>query len=428
MKRIYNIITVAAALIAGVSLTSCIYEYGSEEEPHAQTTVRVNTMAVTGVRPIAESNGDMFTVLFWLQPDHLERDFDPATQWSPAYLASQAPQPVSFYGETVYDTCYPYPYPETTYLYATGYSPSNILKPDADYGYGRLTATFAEAKDVGRHDFLGCDLWKEVYKGSQEDPFTQQKNKLYFRHLASKLTFYADRDQKTMENKQYVRNVQIRNLSMSLDGGTTWTPMYTPSAFEWKVLSDADFSTAYTATIDKVRSLADNSAAIGTRPQAGYKATQAAAFAGAGSDFVLHHNATDRVPVYGMVLDSCYVCHPMKDGAPVANTANIRLKMDISAEMSFDFNFPMPDDSSATDDLTFTREWKDVPLDAIYEVALDDKGVAQTTSTAVRTFKPGSEYRVYIHFSRTGVNLVAKELPWNYGGIHYITIIGGDTQ
>ncbi len=52
----------------------------------------------------------------------------------------------------------------------------------------------------------------------------------------------------------------------------------------------------------------------------------------------------------------------------------------------------------------------------------------QETTQPIRMFKPGNEYRIYIHFYRTGVNLTAQELPWNYGGPHYIEIEGGDKQ
>ena len=142
---------------------------------------------------------------------------------------------------------------------------------------------------------------------------------------------------------------------------------------------------------------------------------------------MLQRNATDRVPIDGMDIDSCYVCNLIDEDGSVKKGNPIQLKMDISAEMSFDPNFPMNDGSgSITDDLTFTREWKGVTLDAIYGVTIGSNGEVQTMDTAIDEFKPGNEYRIYIHFHRTGVNLVARELPWNYGGIHYITIPGGD--
>ena len=326
----------------------------------------------------------------------------------------------------MFDTRFPYPVPEDTYIHATGYAPGNVLKPDAEYGYRRLTAAVGDT-EKGRYDFLGCDFWEGVFKGSLKDPFAQDKNKLYFRHLAAKLVFYADRDRETMENKQYVRNVQVKRLQMSIDGGSTWTPMYTPHTFEWKNLAETDFTESYKKTIAAVRLIEGNESAARTGPKAGYKVVAAEEFAGEDSDYVLQRNATDRVPIDGMDIDSCYVCNLIDEDGSVKKGNPIQLKMDISAEMSFDPNFPMNDGSgSITDDLTFTREWKGVTLDAIYGVTIGSNGEVQTMDTAIDEFKPGNEYRIYIHFHRTGVNLVARELPWNYGGIHYITIPGGD--
>lgn len=423
MKRIDYIIKVmSATFFIGVLPSSCIYDDGSDSGP---ATIRVNTLAVDGTRS-SEGGDNTFMVLFWQQTTHLASVSDEASPWQAPYLAGHAPQPVSFYKSSVFDTRFPYPVPEDTYIHATGYAPGNVLKPDAEYGYRRLTAAVGDT-EKGRYDFLGCDFWEGVFKGSLKDPFAQDKNKLYFRHLAAKLVFYADRDRETMENKQYVRNVQVKRLQMSIDGGSTWTPMYTPHTFEWKNLAETDFTESYKKTIAAVRLIEGNESAASTGPKAGYKVVAAEEFAGEDSDYVLQRNATDRVPIDGMDIDSCYVCNPIDEDGSVKKGNPIQLKMDISAEMSFDPNFPMNDGSgSITDDLTFTREWKGVTLDAIYGVTIGSNGEVQTTDTAIDEFKPGNEYRIYIHFHRTGVNLVARELPWNYGGIHYITIPGGD--
>jgi len=418
MKRIYHIIkAVPAILLAGAVLSSCIYDY--EEDSERQNTIRVNTLAVDGTRASSDTDGsdNTFMVLFWNDIAHLETP-SADTKWPAPYLAGHAPQPVSFYEHSVFDTRYPYPDP-TTPLYATGYAPGNVLK--SDEGYRKLNAT-ADDSETGRYDFLGCDVWRDVYKGSQDDPFSQDKNKLYFRHLAAKLVFYADRDRNTMENKQYVRNVQVTSLYMSIDGGNNYTPMYTPCAFEWQNLDESDFTESYKKTIAAAK-LVNGNQSVASAPKAGYKAVDAMPFAGDDANFTLHGHAADRVPVYGMHIDSCYVCNKIADGVvQTSPTHHIRLKMDISAEMSFDPNFPINDGSgSTTDDLTFTRKWKNVPLNGIYQVDKD----GNITDAKVHEFKPGNEYRVYIHFYRTGVNLVAIELPWNVGGVHYITIPGG---
>ncbi len=422
MKRIEHLIGILA-LLAGALSSSCIYDY--EEEPQTETTIRVQTLAVDGAHAGAEESDNTFMVLFWQHTEHLETASDQEADWKAPYLAGHAPQPVSFYKNSAFDTHYPYPAPDNTYLHATGYAPGNVLASDATHGYRRLAATVENAKK-GRYDFLGCDYWNGVFRGSLEDPFAQDKNKLYFRHLAAKLVFYADRDRETMENKQFVRSVQIKNLQMNIGDGRNWTPMYTPSAFEWTVLNDADFTESYKKTIEAVKSIPGNESAAGSRPAAGYRAVEAETFAGANnSGFVLQKGNADRVPIDGMVIDSCYVCNPMENKEALTNQP-IRLKMDISAEMSFDPNFPKNDSGSGASDLTFTREWKEVELAAIYEVEVGADGKVTETTRRVLQFKAGYEYRIYIHFYRTGVNLSAREVDWNLGGRHYITIPGGD--
>jgi len=429
MEQNNKIITRLLALLIPLLLTACSNDAG--EADTTSDNVRVNTIAVAGTRAATVGSDNSFMLLFWSEKDHLELNevYTKSTPWPEPYFAVRAPQPVDFYQNSVFDTNHPYPADETKYIYATGYAPGNVLVPDANDRYKRLIVQ-DDGMEKGRYDLLGCDVWSDVYKGSLKDPFAQDKNKLYFRHLAAKLVFYADRDKESMENKQYVRNVKITNLEMSIDGGTHWRSMYTPSEFEWKALSEGDITTSYGKVIDAVRGITGNESASGTRPFAGYKVSAVTEFAGRNvsgdntKDYVLQKNATDRVPISGMVIDSCYVCNPLANNGNVLNGSAIKLRMDISAELSFDPNFPMSDDKgSTTDDLTFTRHWNKVVLEAIN--AVDENGNVQENDD-IKEFKPGNEYRVFIHFNRTGVNLVARELLWNIGGVHHVTIVGGD--
>lgn len=419
-EGIYHMIrTMALTALIGLLPASC----GSDgEQPDELTdSIHVSTRMLPGAGAAINPNvsDNTFTVLFWHDITHLETPS--AATWPAPYLAALAPQPVGFYEWGVFDTRYPYP-DKTSYLYATGYAPGEALLPEGNYRKLSLSATVTEL-EKGRYDFMGCDVWGDVYKGSQGDPFAHDKNKLYFRHLASKLVFYATRDKNTMENKQYVRNVCVTRLYMSVDGGRTYTPMHTPDAFEWQALAAEDFTAAYTKAIDSARNEKGNQD-VTSRPAAGYKAVSSTPFAGDDAAFMLQKHATDRVPVYGMTIDSCYVSNEIVDGKVKSSPDHpIRLKMDITAEMSFDPDFPMGDGTgSTTDDITYTHTWRGVELGAIYQVDEDGK----QTEVPVHEFRPGMEYHIYITFYRKGVNLVAIELPWNVGGVHYITISGAD--
>lgn len=432
---IYTYLTLTLASLP--ALSSCS---SGDDDPGshagAGTTIRVTTDMAPGRYDKILPGEDPFMLMLWEDTAQLETPG--TTGWTAPYLASESPQSVAFYRDFVYDLGVPYPALVGQILYATGYSPAISLIPTDNYrvltySVPEGTETGAGIKEAERTDFLGCDVWSDVFRGSVNDPFAQDKNRLYFRHLASKLVIYADRDPVTMESRQFVRKVKVTNLCMRIDGGE-WTPLYAPTEFTWGPLDPAhDFSTAYASLLDEIKKIPGNTT-VTSVPAAGYKASDVTQFAGpANASFVMQRRladgtpASDRIPVKGMALDSCYIVSPLTtEGFP--RKGKIELRMDISAEMSYDFPFPLPDDeadttdSSTTDDMTFTRTWTDMTVNAIKVV--DANG--NVTDTNVDVFKPGNEYHVYIHFSRTGVNMVARELPWSYGGIHYIAIIGGD--
>ena len=419
-------------MAAGLTLAACSRDREPLPEPLAPT-ICVNTLATDGAGTSPADN--TFMALFWQSCTHLAgpNASDPLQTWTP-YLASHAPQPVAYYTSMLYDTGYPYPRGESSVLYATGYAPGVLLRPDPAAGFRRLIATEGSqpmsGEQASRCDFLGCDLWKEVWWGSVDYPFSQESNKLYFRHLAAKLLFYADRDRPSMEGKQFVRNVEITKLSMSIDGGLTWTPMHTPLEFEWQELPSSYFDTGtlnqMVETLSGKQTEKNTSWVSGTptRPTHGYRAVISGTFAGAESDYLLSKRVTDRVPIEGQSIDSCYVCNELDGSGTPKKNQPIRLRMTIRAEMSYDFNFSKGDgdigtgSGSTTDDLTFTREWNNLMV----EIKPKDEGSTET----ITEFEPGREYRVYIHFSRSGVNLVAWKMKWDFGGSHNVVIQGGE--
>lgn len=444
-RKLSDIITLTVAAVLGLpALQSCIYDNVPFNEPDdASVSIRVNTALAGGSRSVpasqsAEGSGESFTVLFWQRPEKLleavtaDGDY---SFWLAPYLASTAPKAVAEYSKLTYDTNHPYPAPETVRICATGYAPADLLDADKSRGYYRLNAvdylSDGTATQKGRCDFLGCDAWNDVYWGSLLDPFAQERNKLYFRHLASKLVFYAERDRISMENKQFVRFVNITDIQMSLDGGDHWTPLHTPSSFEWTGWKDeaepVEFTEAYKKVITTAQS---HNAGVTSQPAAGYRTIASEEFSDA-PGFIIQRRtvdgrpSVDRVPISGHAIDSCYVCNPYGADGKEQVGQPILLRMNIEAELSFDQSFPKSDkDGSTTDDLTFTRTWPGQTT-RIYEVAADG---SPDKTKAVTRFKPGKEYRIYLNFSRTGVNLVAREYPWDYGGIHYVGITGSDTK
>lgn len=468
MKRIAHIlISAAAAILTGTALPSCIYDdgYDTHELPD---NIHINTGTLDNAIAIAADPYNTFRLLFWMEgeknTDHLATPSGDPWKTLP-YLSVGAPQAVPFYTSSVFDTGYPYPYPDNSLLYATGFAPDGILSPaentdgnppsaddinNKNFSYHKLKAAKTDGSELSgaelsHIDFLTCDYWPEVYRGSKVDPFAQPKNKLYFRHLAAKLVFIAIRDPQ-MENRQHVRNIKIKNLQMSTDGAS-WGDMWAPCTFEWQALRPDDFSATYNSIIGKITAIPGNGQARDTKPLAGYKATAAKPFAGkpgdgTTGDYVLERGDNDRVPIDGQKIDSCYVCNPFPENTPTpaAPGGNIRLKMDIYAELSYDPNYSKPDypteetkpdgstttiPGSTTDNLTFDKEWLG-QVTEIKEVIIGADGKPQVSDNKVAEFKAGREYRIYVKFYRTGVSIVAREMPWNYGGIHYITFQGGD--
>jgi len=435
MRDSFIYIYLTLALAAAPTLSSCIYEDepDTDADTGTQASIRITTAMVPGRWDKIEPGDAPFMLMLW--DDDTQLVTPGTSDWSAPYLYRESPQSVTFYKEFVYDVGEPYPTVANQMLYATGYAPSTALVVSDNYrvlDYGKPDWSQEELKEVERIDFLGCDVWPDVYRGSVSDPFAQDKNRLYFRHLAAKLVFYADRERGTMEGRQYVRRVSVTNLRMSVDGGTTWEPLCAPVQFTWGPLDPArDFSAEYTALLDRIKKIPGNTT-VTSVPPAGYRTSAVRTFTD-NPGFVLQRRladgsaATDRVPVTGMALDSCYVASPL-DTDGNARRGKIELRMDITAELSFDFPFPLPDgsstdeDGSVTDDMTFTHTWPDMTVDAIKVVDAD----GNLTGSVVDFFRPGDEYRVYIHFTRTGVNMVARQLPWFEGGSHTVVIVGGD--
>lgn len=379
--------------LALFGLSACSSSEETELELSAET-IKVNTRASNGSRSVETGSLDSyFSLLFWQETEW--KKLASGTEATPLYAGVEAIHPVDYYNSMLYDTQKAYLANTQSYLYATGFAPSSYMTPTSNsYSVLQVDDQLSDA-NRGRLDFMSCDA-RDTQKGSYVDRFGQDKNKLLFRHLTSKLVFVGWRDN-SMEQQEYVRNVRVSNIQMSDENGS-WRAVLTPTQFSWKKIPEVAVPSEY-----------------GTPPSDGfygYVATKVKDF----SPQIAPENPNDQLFLdVDNPIDSCYlISEPNEDGSMKEVTAGIKLKMDIYADLSFSKDF-------TNGPVTKDKVWKNQEV-TIY--AVDASG--NLTSNPITAFQPGREYRIYIYFYRTHVYLVAKEEPWQQGGVHYVPIVGED--
>ncbi|MCD8318282.1 MAG: hypothetical protein LUC45_05325 [Paraprevotella sp.] len=359
-------------------------------------------------------------MLFWNETEYNNFNRGALTA-TPTYVVT-APLGISSYASALYDTQKKYNSSASVYYYSTGYSPTAVLTPTAPSGTGSQSE-YAELtyKDnsptgkawLGRYDICSTDAWEENYRGSFNDPFGLFSKTLLFRHLTSKLVFYVIRDA-SMTSKERVRRVTVDHVRTFHQGKEDITNLQSPTTFKWMPFDDNNlkslvFIDNYTNSIAYL-----NSQTLGNlkQPEYGYMPIEAQTL----PDTVLFTSGLDD-PVMADLetpLDSVYVCGDLdRKGGFTTGQGDLYLKMNIQAQFTYASEFP----TGYTDDnaQVFYKKWVDQSV-PVY--GLD--------GNPINSFLPGYEYRIYIHFYKTGVYLEAKKVKWKEGGTHYVDF-GGNT-
>lgn len=383
-----------AACTLVLSLTGCSHEV--EDTPrYSGESIQLNMLAGSTREAGIESNALNWgpTLFFFNEDQYKQAAPEDNTTTTPSltstnctYLLS-APEDVDTYSSALYDTGKKYLVND--YLYAAGYAPTGMLKPD-NGNHATLRVDYGEYDFLaGSIDFLGCDA-DPAYRGSSDHPFGQPTNVLKFRHLTSKITFYAYRS-KEMENKQYVRNVMITGLKMRYQDtdADEFFKLHTPTEFTWSAPEEKT----------------DDNDEAGQKHW-GYQITGSKENS---QTSWIESGKTDGLLVgeeRATILSAIYACDPCPH--TVNNDDQLVLQMTVSAELSPDPAFPKG--------ISEDKIWKDMTVE-IMEFKNN-----RATENPVRNFLPGHEYKVYLQFKPTGVFLQGVGLPWIEEGPHYVPI------
>lgn len=388
-----------AACTLALSLTGCSHEV-EDTPPYSGESIQLNMLAGSTREAGIESNALNWgpTLFFFTEaqynqaaPTETNAATPSLTSANCTYLLS-APEDVDTYSSALYDTGKKYP-TDGSSLYAAGYAPTGMLKPDDGNNHATLRVDYGENGFLaGSIDFLGCDA-DPVYKGSSSDPFGQPKNVLKFRHLTSKITFYAYRSAE-MADKQYVRNVAITDLKMRYKNTKDtnegeFFKLHTPTKFTWSA----------------PETMTDNDDEA-VQKHWGYKITDSEVNSNIS---LIESGKLDGLLVgeeRATILSSIYVCDPYPH--TVSDNDRLVLQMTVWAELSPDPAFPK--------EISKDKTWENMTV-GIMEFKNN-----QETEISVKNFRPGHEYKVYLQFKPTGVFLQGVGLPWIEEGPHYVPI------
>lgn len=379
-----------AACLLALCLGACSRE--AEEGPRLTgRNIQVNMQAYDASQ-LASGNGTLGaepTLFFFNETQYQQVAPATPTEATPSlkegdytYLV-HVPEDVDTYSSNLYDTGLKYK--ENEILYAAGYAPAGMLIPKDD-DHATLKVDYGEELDFlkGSIDFLSCDA-DPAYRGSFASPFGQSSNVLKFRHLTSKVSFYAYRSA-DMQGKQHVRHVMIGGLKMKYNG-EEFQALHAPSEFRW---SAKEIGTAV---------------GDAQKQHWGYTKTEAEP---CGTLYLMQNNSDGLLvgEERATWLSSLYVCDPTGHTPGDGDRLVLQLGY-VSAELSFNADFQ---------GVIEEKVWRDMTVE-IREVKDNT-----TTGTPVRNFAPGHEYRVYLRFGPTGVSLQGTRVPWNEEGPHYVPI------
>lgn len=179
----HNIIN-GLLLIAAVSVSSCNSILEDDSLPVSNKNIEISFTRSSESMIGLDDNGT-FKVAFFTGADYNY------------YNSTDNLSGIDNYKEDAYDTAIPYP--NGTTVYAVGYAPSDRLTVSDDYKQLALSLTIS----AGTVDVLAS----QTEEGNKNSPFSN-KSPLEFKHLLTKVTFYAKRDKK-MQSSKLVHDVKV---------------------------------------------------------------------------------------------------------------------------------------------------------------------------------------------------------------------------
>lgn len=280
-----------------------------------------------------------------------------------------------------YETPYTYPN-DFTEVHATGYAPDNELAPVSGKGFTELEV---KTRD-GSVDLLTCDGCEAHSASMKKDDesdntFLQKEKELKYRHLTAKLTFQGERSA-DMVGMVGVRNIRIRFNEPKNEADKLNVPVKLKLYTKKGAVQEQDYST-YIVSETNVYPYELEMVHKPIIPPNETVTLGVCYVLSGGVDY--GESAGQFDPIEGKWV-----------GTPSAGKP--QLGITVTAEL-YDAQ------SGGNTGAFITETW---PLDPIktWETSTGDK------------FLPGYEYKVTIHFNRTGVALRAEAVPWNCEELH----------
>lgn len=288
-----------------------------------------------------------------------------------------------------FNTNQEYPAGEDSTIHATGYYPAAALLPKTtndkpDYSLLEVQTGYS----TGKVDFMTCDGCVN-HSASRDDPFTNSKKELKFRHLMACIIFRGERDE-SMENIVGVKNVNITVYNETQSDN--YKLFYLPLNFKLFTYNSEDNDTkkdkstyiigGYSPAPDTIYIHYPGIINMGEQRELGacYVVSRDLNYTDSSKD--------DYVDPFGET-----------DYEPVDETSTPELKIKVSA----DFYSISGGQIAST-----TETWDNLVIE----------GKKWTTCETGDKFIPGYMYDILLHFNRSGVTVKAEAVPWEDGGIH----------
>lgn len=287
-----------------------------------------------------------------------------------------------------FNTKQEYPAGDAT-IHATGYYPAVALSPETtddkpDYSLLLVQTGYS----TGKVDFMTCDGCVN-HSASRDDPFTNSKKELKFRHLMACIIFRGERD-KSMENIVGVKNVKITVYNETQRDNNNKL-FYLPLNFKLVTYNSEDNDTKK----DK---------------------------------------STYIIGEYSPAPDTIYIHYPgiinMGEQRELGACYVVSCDLNYTDSLKYNYVDPFGETDYEPVDETSTPELKIKVTADFYSISGGQ--TASTTETwdlviggdKWKTYKtgdkfiPGYMYDILLHFKRSGVTVRAEAVPWEDGGIH----------